>query len=174
MSADGMAIGAASKPSEPWKASLEAMNANAPLAQPGALQTVLESLEQGHSVSKIAKSHKVTDFAVYKALVRNCPEEWMAIQAAKAHVERDKAKREIEVASDGVQVSRGRELNRIAEWTLERTCRSIYGDKLTISNEIKPEDRQLLEGASDLLKLFREKEVQAEPLDSLPKPEPST
>ena len=141
------------------------MNAGKPLSEPGAIQAVLDGLEAGSKVSEIAQQHKVTDFAIYKALVRNVPDEWQAIQAAQSLVERQKAKEEIERASDGVQVSRGRELARMSEWTLERTCRRIYGDKLQVEHSISLETGELLGAASELLQHLkrRQEKVVVEP-----------
>lgn len=144
---------------------LALMNRESPLSKPGALEAVLDGLEAGSKVSQLAEQHKVTDFAIYKALVRNVPDEWQAIQAAQSLVERQKAKEEIERAADGVQVSRGRELARMSEWTLERTCRRIYGDKLQIEHSVSLETGELLGAAQELLTHLkrRQEKVVTEP-----------
>src|SRR3990167_2222778 len=108
------------------------MNATAPLSQPGAIQTVLERYSRGESMRQIADSLAINPSAIYHFLLRNFPEEWSQFQASLSLVERDDAKRELRAATDGVSVSRARELGRMSEWELERTCRSIYGDKLQV------------------------------------------
>ena len=81
---------------------------------------------------QIADSLAINPSAIYHFLLRNFPEEWSQFQASLSLVERDDAKRELRAATDGVSVSRARELGRMSEWELERTCRSIYGDKLQV------------------------------------------
>lgn len=107
------------------RAGLKAMNADAPLA--GQVKAILQRLET-ETIAQIATDHQVSQTAVYMQLLRNAPQEWQALQAAKSLQKLDKAESDLEAADDGVKVSRARELARLAMWHLERTCRPIYGD----------------------------------------------
>ena len=141
---------------------LLAMNAGKPLAQPNALQSVLDRFETGEPIQQIADSLGITRQAVYRALLQ-LPD-WQLYQSAEALEDLDKAKavfRDESIRDNGV-VARAREQAKAAQWTLERTCRSIYGDKLTIASEINPQDRELLANASELLALFKEKVIEQE------------
>ena len=148
-----------------WEKGLALMNAGKPLAQPGAIQAILNRYEAGEPVQDIAKDINLTRQAVYRQLVQ-IPD-WQHYQAASALADLDDAKeifRDEEVR-DGIVVSRAREQARIAQWTLERTARSIYGDKLQVEHSVSLETGDLLGAATDLLASVRrrkEKIVQSE------------
>ena len=143
------------------KAGLAAMNAGRPLTAPNTLESVLDRLET-ESVAQIAESYQVSEVALYRFLTRNAPEQWKDISTGKALQRIDEEDRSLESATTKIELGRARERLNQARWTLERTCRSIYGDKLTIASEINPQDRELLANASELLALFKEKVIEQE------------
>ena len=111
---------------EHTKAGLIAMNAGKPLANITA-EAVLERFEGGESITKIAGSLGISGPAIYRYLIRNAESGGREYQAANALAEHDKGEEELKHASDGVTVSRARELARLQQWKLERVLRRIYG-----------------------------------------------
>src|SRR3990167_1553068 len=119
---------------------LEAMNAGKPLAQPGSIQTVLDRYESGEPITAIATSLGISFQAVYRALL-SVPD-WPYYQAASALADLHEA-REVfrnpqitgDPRTDGVELNARTQLARLAQWTLERTCRTLYGDKLEVSHQ---------------------------------------
>lgn len=111
---------------EHTKAGLLAMNAGKPLATTSA-EEILARFEGGEPITAIAKSYGITGPAVYRYLIRNAESGWREYQAANALAEHDKAEEDLKAATDGVTVSRARELARLQQWKLERVLRRIYG-----------------------------------------------
>ena len=116
------------------RAGLVAMNAGRPIAD-GGLQPVLDRFERGESIAQIAQDLGISGGAIYRAIIRNIPDEWQQYRSAKALAQLDQAEIDLSGASDGVMVSRVREQIKMAQWHLERTCRSIYGDKLQVEHQ---------------------------------------
>lgn len=83
-------------------------------------------LDDGH-LRDIAKSLGVARTSLYQAIVKYEPEQWQALQAARALAELDDAEDAMRCADDAVAVSRAREQLKTAQWKLERTCRRLYG-----------------------------------------------
>ena len=140
---------------KPWANGLAKMNQNRPLAKPNALQNVLVRLEAGESVPTIAQSLGITEFALYRALLRQAPDDWQGIQSAKALSKLDKSDAELDACSDGVQLGRARERIGLAKWNLERTARNIYGDKVQIEHTVSLETGEVLGEALDLVRSIR-------------------
>lgn len=114
------------------KAGLIAMNDGKPLAMLESPQIILDRIEHGESPMQVAKSLGVSDVALYRYLMRNCPDEWTAVSAARSLAKIEKAERELddpELTPDGVSVSRSRESARLAMWNLERVARKMYGQR---------------------------------------------
>lgn len=113
------------------------MNADAVLnGRESALQ-VLDQFERGISINDQAKALGVHYNAIYRHLLRHTPELWLEYQAANALGGMDSAERQLIGATDGVGVSRARELGRFAMWRLERAARKYYGAdamQVTINN----------------------------------------
>ena len=138
-----------------WEKGLALMNGHKPMSQPGAIEAVLNRYEAGEDIRLIAQDLGLTRQALYRQLIQ-IPD-WQHYQAASALADLDDAKeifRDEEVR-DGIVVSRAREQARIAHWTLERTARSIYGDKLQVEHSVSLETGDLLGAATDLLASVR-------------------
>jgi len=116
------------------RAGLVAMNAGRPIADHG-LAPIMERYEAGESIAQIAKSIGVTHAAIYRAILRNIPDQWQQYRSARALTQLDQAETDLEKAVDNVSVSRTREQIKMAQWVLERTCRSIYGDNLQVEHQ---------------------------------------
>lgn len=118
------------------KAGLMAMNAGKPIAEHG-IQPILDRYEAGESVKAIAESLGVKRQSVYRALVAQ--PEWQHYQTAAALVDLEDARESFrdDALRDGA-VPRVREQAKLAQWTLERTARAIYGDKLTVEHHGAP------------------------------------
>lgn len=104
------------------------MNAGKPLAEDkNHASSILARYEQGDSIEAIARGYGVSAGAIYRWLTRNAEEGWKEHLAARAHWQLDSAEEALRSASDGVQVSRARELMRAQQWRLERVLRRVWG-----------------------------------------------
>ena len=92
----------------------------------------MDRFERGESIMQIAQDLGISHVAIYRAIIRQIPDEWQQYRSAKALGQLDQAENDLSRATDGVTVSRVREQIKMAQWQLERTCRSIYGDKLQV------------------------------------------
>lgn len=120
------------------KAGLIAMNSGKPLATIG-IEPILERLRAGESALSIAKDVGVHHTALYQYLLRNAPEEWLSLSAARSLVKLESAENALddaELTPDGVSVSRVRESARLAMWNLERVARKMYGQKDESANGV--------------------------------------
>ena len=111
---------------EHTKAGLIAMNAGKPLADANA-DLILKRYEHGEGIEAIAKDLGITPPAIYRYLARHAQEEWKEYQAANALHAYQVAEDELKTATDGVTLSRARELVKSQQWKLERVLRKIYG-----------------------------------------------
>lgn len=121
------------------KPALIAANAGKPLASLESPDLILQRLQDGESPMEIAQSLGVSDVALYKYLVRNCPDDWQAVSAARSLAKIEKAERELdsaELTPDSVSVSRSRESARLAMWNLERVARKMYGQRDESANGV--------------------------------------
>lgn len=89
---------------------------------------ILNRLRDGESVVKIAADLGIAHISLYAWLLRNSPEEWLAISAGKALARVETAEKDMDEADDTVKVSRARESHRMGAWSLERAARKLYGD----------------------------------------------
>ena len=113
---------------ERCKAGLAVANANKPLANCNH-DEVLGRLRAGESPSQLAKSLGISHQAVYEWLIAHYPEQWMAISASKSLARIETAETSLDAETiDQVGISRARESARLAQWTLERTAKRLYGD----------------------------------------------
>ena len=138
-----------------WEKGLALMNGHKPMAQPGALDSVLGRLERGEKVTEIAQTIGITDIALYRQLLVHAPNDWQGIQAGKALKKLDNSDGELDACENGVELGRARERIGLAKWQLERTARSIYGDKLQVEHSVSLETGDLLGAATDLLASVR-------------------
>lgn len=143
------------------RAGLMVMNADKPLAQPGALQAVLERLDAGESTKEIANSLGISRVAINRYLLQHAPQQWKAIQSGRALVSIEDQDEKLDDAKDGVALGRVRERIGLAKWNLERVARDVYGDKQ--QSLVSTEDlADLLLAVSS--KMLLEKQIQAIPV----------
>jgi Helix-turn-helix domain of resolvase len=109
------------------RAGLIAMNAGKPLAEGDGPNAILERYENGEGIEAIALDLGITPPAVYRYLARHAQEDWKEYQAANALHEYQLAEDQLRTASDGVSLTRARELVKSQQWKLERVLRRIYG-----------------------------------------------
>jgi hypothetical protein len=112
-------------------AALTAAHQGKPLAAlNGDAEPILSRLESGESAYEIAQSLNVSDTALYAWLLRNCPEQWQAISAARQLSRIDISEREIDSSIDNVGVSRARERDYLRSGSAASTSRcSKHRDK---------------------------------------------
>lgn len=141
------------KPNIPEKcrAGLIAANAKKPLANADP-EEVLKRLRSGESVRQLAASLGISHESTYEWLLRNCPEDWVSISAAKSLARMEKAEEAMDDADDNVKVAKARESHRMGAWTLERVARALYGDNkgqqggVTINVHLDPAAGLTIEG----------------------------
>jgi len=109
---------------------LKAMNAGKPLTEFTDNPTpILDRLRNGESPSRIAATLGVSHQAVYEWLLTHHPEDWQAISASKSLARIEIAESDLDdYEADGVAIARARESARLAQWSLERVARRMYGD----------------------------------------------
>lgn len=88
---------------------------------------ILERYLNGETSPQIAASYEVTKQALSLWLLSKAEDDWKAAQLVKAIDRKDKADEYIETAKDMLDLTRGREMLKSAQWDLERVCRRIYG-----------------------------------------------
>lgn len=111
---------------------LIAMNADKPLTRlygsaSEAANALLTRYIDGESIAQIATSLGISQERIYILLMAECPDEWKKAQTGKSLAKLENSEAELEIADDGVKVSRAREQARLACWRVERTARHVYG-----------------------------------------------
>lgn len=77
--------------------------------------------------TEIAKSLGVTKAALSYFMLKHAENEWKDAQVVKALTRKELAEQRLETADNPLDLARGRELLKAAQWDLERVCRRIYG-----------------------------------------------
>jgi transposase-like protein len=114
---------------EKCKAGLMVANADKPLAQyTENPERILAQLRGGKSVKTLASEFGISATAFYAWLVRNCPDEFLAISAGRSLSRIEQAEEDLDTAEDQLAVSKARESARLAQWNLERASKKLYGD----------------------------------------------
>lgn len=88
---------------------------------------ILTRLMAGEKPKEIAKSLGISREALNAWLLTHAAEEWRAIASGKALSRQQDAEETLESAEDQLSVAKGRELARVASWTLERMVPKLYG-----------------------------------------------
>lgn len=111
-------------------AGLAAAHADKPLARfTGTPEVILSRLRNGENVTTVAAELEVSRTALYAWLLRNCAEEFMAISAGRSLSRIEQAETDLDAEeSDQLKVTKARESARLAQWTLERASRRLFGD----------------------------------------------
>lgn len=114
---------------EKCRAGLAVAHQGKPLAAlAGDAEPILERLRNGESVRAMAAELGVSGSAFYAWLIRNAPDEFLAISAGRSLTRIEQAEEDLDSAEDQLTVSKARESARLAQWTLERANRKLYGD----------------------------------------------
>jgi len=98
-------------------------------------KAILERYLAGESSTEIAKAFGVTKQAMSLFLLTKAEDDWKAAQLVKAIERKDRADELIETADNALDLSRGREMLRSAQWDLERVCRRIYAQEAPVSQQ---------------------------------------
>jgi predicted transcriptional regulator len=81
--------------------------------------------------TQIAKSLGVTKAALSYFMLKHSETEWKDAQVVKALTRKENAENYLETADNPLDLARGRELLKAAQWDLERVCRRIYGQDVS-------------------------------------------
>lgn len=90
-------------------------------------QDILDRYLKGETGPQIAESLGVTKQALSYFLIEKAETQWKSAQLVKALNRKEAAEEIIETASNPLDLARGREMLKAAQWDLERVCRRIYG-----------------------------------------------
>lgn len=96
-------------------------------------KVVLRRYLSEESTLTIAGDFGVTRQALNLFLLKNAEEDWKDAQIGRALARKEKAEDCIDNATDPMQLAKGRELLKSAQWDLERVCRRIYGQDQNIN-----------------------------------------
>jgi len=77
--------------------------------------------------TQIVKSLGVTKAALSYFMLKHAEDQWKDAQLVKALIRKEAAETKLETADNSLDLARGRELLKAAQWDLERVCRRIYG-----------------------------------------------
>lgn len=111
-------------------AGLAVLHADKPLAQyTSNPEIILSRLRNGETVMAVAADLEISKTALYAWLLRNCAEEFMAVSAGRSLSRIEQAESDLDSDdSDQLKVTKARESARLAQWTLERASRKLFGD----------------------------------------------
>jgi hypothetical protein len=84
--------------------------------------------------TQIAKSLGVTKAALSYYMLKHAETEWKDAQVVKALTRKEQAESYLESADNPLDLARGRELLKAAQWDLERVCRRIYGQDVQVED----------------------------------------
>lgn len=116
------------KLSLPNAKALAVLHQDKPLAAlQGKAEVILARLMAGESLKQVAAHVGVSREALGGWLLSHAPEEWRMISSGKALLRHEDATEMLENAEDQLQATKGRELARIASWSLERMIPKLYG-----------------------------------------------
>ena len=117
------------------------------------------------TTSQIAQSYGVTRKSLVAWLRQVAPKEWKQVQLIRAHDRKELGNEEIESAEDALSLARAREIVRSAQWELA-ALDDDYRPKLAVESKqvMDPATQELASAALDLLRHFREKVVNPEPI----------
>lgn len=102
-------------------------------------QAILARYADGETIKDIAHSYGlVKGDRVYAMLLKKCPEEWAAHQAARALRILEESRDDLETARDPLALARARERNRSCQWELSRVFRRLYGDDVVPQSNQAP------------------------------------
>ena len=76
--------------------------------------------------TQIAATLGVTKAALSYFMLKHAEAEWKDAQVVKALIRKEEAEQRLETADNPLDLARGRELLKAAQWDLERVCRRIY------------------------------------------------
>jgi len=100
----------------------------APLANASAKDMISQWMaDDAIRLKDIAAQYSVSKQAICKFLMKHAENDWKDAQVAKALVRKEDAEEELDRATNMVDIARGRERLKAAQWDLERVCRRIYG-----------------------------------------------
>lgn len=88
---------------------------------------ILERYLAEETSTQIAASLGVTKAALSYHMLKHAEDQWKSAQLVKALMRKEAAEARLETADNPLDLARGRELLKAAQWDLERVCRRIYG-----------------------------------------------
>ena len=134
---------------------------------PESISKAIQDYAAGATLEQLAQQHGVTKQAVYSWLLGELGGEQHSTLVTRALTARiARADGIIETADNPLDLSRGRELARNFRLDLERRRSNLYGNRLAVESKqvMDPATQELATAATELLRHFREKVVNPEPI----------
>ena len=108
-------------------------------------QKILDMVELGIELSEIATMYKITPSAISNRLAQ-LPEYKVArVQGLESKL--DAREKLLESSTDQLEVSRNRELLKLAQWKLERLHSTVYGNQPKIAINLTTKSTEILDTA---------------------------
>lgn len=104
---------------------------------------IIKMVEQGIELSEISRQYGITPSAISNQLAGEMEYKVARVAGLEAKLSRREA--ELESATDQLEVSRGRELLKLAQWKLERLVSDVYGNQPKIQVNIGVDTTTALE-----------------------------
>lgn len=127
------------------------------------LQNTLDSALQGKRLKDIAAELNVSAPAIHYQLVRNVPDEWRDVQAARALAELEDAETEIEAAEDMLNLTRAEKKLNHRRWLLERLIPRLYGQKQEVTHTHKVDLETAIQAAERRIRAIADKTIDVTP-----------
>lgn len=93
------------------------------------LAEVLQRYEHDAKMADLAAELGCSTTTLYRWIIKECPEEWKAVQSAKAAKALEDGKERLEDARDNLEINRAEKQIRAAQWELERLHARLYGQQ---------------------------------------------
>jgi hypothetical protein len=88
---------------------------------------ILDAYEQDKTIDEQAAELGVSNVTVYKLIVSECPEEWKAVQSARAERLYAEARQALADAATPFDLMKAEKRAKSAQWELERLNARMYG-----------------------------------------------
>jgi hypothetical protein len=108
-------------------------------------QKILDQVEHGIELSVISKEMGITPSAICNQLASH--EDYKQARVRGLETKLDNRERDLEQATDQLEVSRGRELLKLAQWKLERLHSTVYGNQPKLAINITTKTTEVLDDA---------------------------
>ena len=123
-------------------------------------QEILDAVEHGVELSEISKRYKITPSAISNRLAQLPEYKEARVRGLESKL--DAREILLENSKDQLEVSRNRELLKLAQWKLERLHSTVYGNQPKIAINLTTKSTEILDTAIIELVGSQIKEIESE------------